>query len=477
VTRLWARTPLRVKLVATLLALVVAALGAAGLAATAALRSYLVERVDAQLRQQPFGDGDGPGPGGGPRGGGARDPRFRNQYYVRYADASGAETGVITPDTTTDTPRLPVVTYADAVARHGHAFTVPARTGSVSWRALALPSRDGGVVTVARDLGEVEHTVGRLVFLQLGIGTVVLVLLGAAGFFLVRNSLRPLVEVEATAGAIAAGDLSRRVPEGDPRTEVGRLAAALNTMLHQVESAFREREVSEAAARRSEQRMRRFVGDASHELRTPLTSIRGFAELYRQGAAGPDDVPRLMRRIEDEGARMGLLVDDLLLLARLDEERPLARDDVDLVRLAADAVHDARALDPARPVLLDAGDGPLVVLGDEARLRQVLGNLVGNALKYTPTDTPVELRLRADGTDAVVDVVDHGQGLGDDEAARVFERFYRADPARTHAEGGAGLGLAIVAAVAGAHGGSVGVAATPGGGATFTVRLPLALSR
>jgi two-component system OmpR family sensor kinase len=472
VTSAWARTPLRVKLVATLVALVVAALAGAGFAATASLRSYLLQRVDAQLadaaRSYAGRAGGGGGPGGRPGGpGGFGDPRLPNQYYVRDVDAAGTRT---TDFGTEPVPRLPDIAYA---AADGHAFTVPASRGNVEWRAVAVRSGDGGVVTVAHDLEDVQSTLTRLTRLELGIGLTVVLLLGAVGYELVRRSLRPLVEVETTAAAIAAGDLSRRVPEGDPRTEVGRLGAALNAMLHQIESAFRVREASEAQARRSEERMRRFVTDASHELRTPLTSIRGYAELYRQGAGG--DLGTLMRRIEDEGARMGLLVDDLLLLARLDQERPLARDRVDLVPLAADAVHDARVVAPDRDVTLEAGVGPYEVDGDEPRLRQVLGNLVSNALKYTAG--PVRVRLATHDDQVVMEVADEGPGLAPAEAERVFERFYRADAARTRAgdgEGGTGLGLAIVAALVEAHGGRAEVDTSPGHGATFRVLLPRA---
>jgi two-component system OmpR family sensor kinase len=308
--------------------------------------------------------------------------------------------------------------------------------------------------------------------------------LAGLGYALVRTSLRPLEEIESTAEAIAAGNLSRRVPAQDPRTEVGRLGRALNGMLSQIETAFRAREASEARARRSEDRMRRFVADASHELRTPLTSIRGFAELYRQGAVvDPDDVARAMRRIEGEASRMGLLVEDLLLLARLDQHRQLERRPVDLLTLAVDAVHDARAVAPERRIALDvrpqtAGDSAPVVLGDEPRLRQVLSNLVGNALTHTPAGTPVTVRVgtaQENGSGwAVLDVADTGPGLAPEETERVFERFYRADPSRTRGQGGIGLGLSIVAALVAAHGGTVDVASAPGAGATFRVRLPLA---
>jgi two-component system OmpR family sensor kinase len=451
----WSRTPLRIRLVATLLAAVAAALAVSGFAAARSLRSYLNGRVDDQLVRVAL---DGRRSDIEPRfrgGGPARPEPQRVQYYVRVTDADGKLVDEMPLEDGSGPEGLPDPATV--------AILKPFDVGH--WRVVATDRFDGGVRMTARDVSEEHATVDRLVFLEAVIGLAVLAVLGVVGHVLVRQSLRPLTEVEETAAAIADGDLSRRVPEGDPRTEVGRLAGALNAMLQQIEGAFRVRAASE-------QRMRRFLTDASHELRTPLTSIRGFAELYRQGAAGPEDVPRLMRRIEDEGARMGLLVDDLLLLARLDEERPLARDVVDLVRVAADAVHDARALDPDREVTLDAAEGTYEVVGDEPRLRQVLANLLANALRHTPPGTPVEVRLRAEEAYAVLDVADHGPGLAPEEQERVFERFYRADESRTRAEGGAGLGLAIVAALAKAHGGTVAAGTTPGGGATFTVRLP-----
>jgi two-component system OmpR family sensor kinase len=349
------------------------------------------------------------------------------------------------------------------------------------------PRRDGsgGSVVVAASLDGIDATIRQLRLIDLGVSLIVLAALAGVGAAIVRASLRPLVEIEQTARAIAAGDLTRRVPERDPGTEVGRLGRALNTMLAQIESAFGARAASEASARRSEDRMRRFVADASHELRTPLTTIRGFAELYRQGASrDPAELDRLMRRIEDQAARMGLLVEDLLLLARLDQQRPLDQRPVDLLALAADAVHDAHAVAPDRRIeLLLGGDGggpgaALVVLGDDQRLRQVLANLVDNALRHTPAGSPVEVRVGTAGLDgrpaAAVEVVDHGPGLTAEQAERVFERFYRADPTRSQAAGGTGLGLSIVAALVAVHGGTVQVDSVPGRGARFRVVLPLA---
>jgi len=484
--QLLARTPLQVKLIAAVLVLVTVALLVIGLGSVAALDGYLVGRLDNQLQLVARGSaGEGP-PGVDRRGPGHRGPP--SPYLVQYRVADGRldwqdenplEQG-------RPPPRVPD-DPAWFAANAGDTTTVPAAGGGGRWRVAVEPRRDGsgGSVVVAASLDGIDATIRQLRLIDLGVSLIVLAALAGVGVAIVRASLRPLVEIEQTARAIAAGDLTRRVPERDPRTEVGRLGRALNTMLAQIESAFGARAASEASARRSEDRMRRFVADASHELRTPLTTIRGFAELYRQGAArDPAELDRLMRRIEDQAARMGLLVEDLLLLARLDTQRPLDRQPVDLLALAADAVNDARAVAPDRRIELvlggDDGDPstPPVVLGDDRRLRQVLANLVNNALTHTPAGSPIEVRVGTSTLDgrpgAAVEVVDHGPGLAPEQAERVFERFYRADPARSPADGGTGLGLSIVAALVAVHGGTVAVDSVPGRGARFRVVLPLA---
>lgn len=500
VPRALGRVPLRVKFVVILLLLVTAALAGSGAVATATLRSYLIGRVDAQLVsvEHPIAEHSGDGPNDKDGG-----PDKSGQYVVEWTDALGA----VRQGPSTDSlnpgqrlPKLPHFTGAQSKATGAHTLTTGADDGE-SWRVLAtpvtLPDGSAGTLLIAQGLHDVQNTIKRLELLLLLIGAAAVVISAGVGYVVVRASLRPLREVEATAAKIAAGDLTRRVPDADPRTEVGQLSGALNRMLTEIETAFAARAASEeaarrsedgmrrseTAARRSEERMRRFVADASHELRTPLTSIRGFAELFGQGAVTDDrDIRRLMSRIEDEAKRMGMLVEDLLMLARLDEERPLARVPVDLLALAGDAVHDARTLAPDRPIALDVGstDLPPVVIGDEARLRQVLANLVGNALKHTPPATPVTVSVgtgidgRTGEPAVVLTVADQGPGLTDDEAARVFERFYRADPARSRSEGSTGLGLAIVAALVAGHGGTVDVQSSPGAGATFRVILPFA---
>jgi two-component system OmpR family sensor kinase len=470
-----ARTPLRVKLVAALTALVALALAVTGFAASTALRGYLVERVDENLTQSVRG---GPGPGNPleSRHNGLQRP---DEYLVQTSRVDGT---VLRPFVTTRAaaPNVPTLTRAFAQA-HPRPFTVSSASDA-TYRVLLVPVEfsDGsrGVAAVAAPLNDLNRTVQRLTLLELGIGAVVLLVFAGLGYGAVRTSLRPLVAVEETAQAIAGGDLTRRVPESDPRTEVGRLAGSLNSMLSQIEQAFLAQQASETSARQSEERMRRFVADASHELRTPLTSIRGFAELYRQGAvSATGELDRVMKRVEDEAARMGLLVDDLLLLARLDQQRPLQREPVDLVQLAGDAAHDASAVDPDRDVSVAVtGDRAAIVIGDDARLRQVFGNLVTNALTHTPAGTAIRLRVGADNATgmASVEVSDDGAGLPPEQAARIFERFYRADASRNRARGGSGLGLSIVAALVAAHDGQVEVESEPGRGATFRVLLPLA---
>jgi two-component system OmpR family sensor kinase len=470
------RLPLRVHLVAVMVVLLAAALLGTWLVASAVMQHYLLGQLDNRLgrtvqlveHQVELGM-DAPALRGGP-----------SSPPGGYAVQVILDGRVVADETTGDfsagaEPAIP----ADPMI--GHPFTVSSvDTSGPHWRVLAKQLAPGVVVAVATNQGDVDSAIGDLSrrFLLVAVGA--LVLLGGVAYALARGGLRPLEEVERTAESIATGDLSLRVPVRRAGSEVGRLASAFNTMVDRIESAFRAREWSEASARGSEERMRRFVADASHELRTPLTSIRGYAELYRQGAVtSPEDVSAVLRRIEDQAAQMGLLVDDLLLLARLDQQRPLERVPVDLGVLAVDAVHDAHAVAPDRAVglRLPETDGDeseaIPVLGDEARLRQVLGNLVNNALTHTPPDAKIEVRLRTEGRLAVIEVGDTGPGLAPEQAERVFERFYRADPARGRISGGTGLGLAIVAALVAAHGGQVEVDTQIGVGTTFRVRLPL----
>lgn len=510
----WLRgVPLRLKLVAAVLALVITALLVISVSTAVFLRSYLVDQVDSDLRgyvgdlRERVSRAQSLPPWQQPE---SVEARLPTDYLVILCDEDGGLDGPYYDEDripSSEIPRWPT-NREGFVELSGEPFDAYARDGTTRWRMLYASLPTGHIIAVGQSLNDVDRAVHRLVWIDVLVGFGVVALLALAAAAIVRTNLRPLVEIEQTASAIAAGDLSRRVPDPEPgaqspQTELGRLSRTLNAMLTQIEAAFTARatsewaarlaetaareaavaaQYSEARARRSEERMRQFVADASHELRTPLTTIRGFAELYRQGAAvaSAEDAARLVRRIEDEAARMGLLVEDLLLLARLDRERPLDLAPVELPVLASDAVQAARAVDPQRRIELDIGPGAgkLVVLGDDARLRQVIGNLMANAMNHTPTDATVTLRLRADEPGyATVEVADDGPGLTPEQAERVFERFYRADAARTRSveqPAGTGLGLAIVAALVAAHQGTVEVESTPGEGATFRVRLPVA---
>ncbi len=373
-------------------------------------------------------------------------------------------------DDTTDAaqPKLPKTLEPNTT------FTVGASGGDdVEFRVRVTPDPDGsgGLLVAAIPLTEVNQTLERLLLVEGLVIAGVLLVLGVGAWLLVRVGLLPLDRMAHTAGTIAGGDLSQRVDETDPRSEVGRLGLAFNGMLDRLEVAFEQR-------RESEERLRRFLADASHELRTPLSSIRGYAELFRIGAARePADTEKAMRRIEEEASRMGVLVEDLLALARLDEVREAEHGPVDLAQLARDAVDDARAAAPAREISLDvqAGGGALVE-GNAHQLRQVLANLLRNALVHTPDGTPIELTVeRAGGSAAAVrvSVRDHGRGLPPDvRPEELFERFWRAEGGRTRGQAGAGLGLAIVAGIVAAHSGTVQARDAAGGGAEFVVSLP-----
>lgn len=477
--RFVADAPLRVKLISALLVLVTLALVIIGVASALVVRHSLVSRVDSQLRGITKG---------------VNNAILAGQRGRLLLPGSNFIISVGTLDTIEEPPsyagdmtidRLPVMPTGTTIKKLlNNPYSANARGGANlgRWRLLVTSVSTGQVLLVGESLGDIDGTIGTLVAAELIIGAGVVVVLASLGVAIVQTSLQPLREIERTAAAIAAGDLTRRVPAQPPETESGRLGLALNAMLAQIEWAFRIRAASE-------ERMRQFVADASHELRTPLTTIRGFAELYRQGAARePEQTEALVKRIEDEAARMGLLVEDLLLLARLDQERPLDLAPLDLRVIAVDAAEAARVVAPDREITLDlASDTPVVVEGDESRLRQVVGNLVTNALTHTAPGTPVTIRLRVDDSAvdsmAVIEIADHGSGLTEEQAARVFERFYRVDKARTRQaagsaaavtrHSGSGLGLAIVAALVAVHGGNVSVHNAPEGGAVFQVRLPL----
>ena len=478
VARRWRRLSLRARLSLGLVVIVGAGLVIADVVIYDEVESYLVGQVDSELNTalQPVESQLTSGTGGfnGNFGFGRDTPSGTCGALI---DSAGILTETPASSLVGPAPDFPASLRTPSHSSAASYFSVGAEGNpSFQYQVLAQPviirnvsyfgSETRGYAVVAIPLTALDSTLGQLVTIDLAVSAAVLVVLAVLGFALVRVGMQPLVEIERTAGAIAAGDLSRRVVDADEHTEVGRLGASLNEMLSQIEQAFAKQQASEA-------RLRQFLADASHELRTPLTSIRGYSELFRRGAAErPKDLASAMRRIEDEAERMGVLVEDLLLLARLDQGRPLERNPVDLAAIAREVVADAAVLETGRPITVEASS-PVVVLGDEQRLRQVVANLVRNALDHTPSGTPVDVRVGVETTRAVLTVTDHGPGIAPEHLPRIFERFYRADASRTRESGGVGLGLAIVASIAEAHGGSARVESETGSGATFIVEIPL----
>ncbi len=402
--------------------------------------------------------------------------QFGDNYYAALIAPDGSVINVI-PTYTDDEPVLPPGLDTQFVDKaKGLPFTLPGKEkGSAGWRTIITPLQGGNSVLVSYSLQNVNRAVDQAAIFISITGVIAIFVASGIAYLAVSRAFVPLRRVERTAAAIAAGDLSRRVEVSNPATEIGRLSRSLNAMLAHIENAFAARSESEA-------KMRRFVADASHELRTPLVTIRGFSELYRHGGLPQEEnVAEAMGRIESEAKRMGQLVEDLLMLARIDEQRPLEAKPVDLLLLGNDAALDAKASAPDREVTVVGLDGPKPVsattVGDEARLRQVVANLLTNALRYTPEGSPIEIAVGVQQvlhghSDAVLEIRDHGPGISEADAARVFERFYRADTSRTRETGGTGLGLAIVAALVAQHDGSVRLTDTPGGGATLSIRLP-----
>jgi len=473
--------------VAIVLSLTLVVLGAAMVRAT---RTTLIAEIDDRLVTSlkraeglpgPWDDHDGPGERDGDRpairdredGPGpnlfpdvigrnvalfifAPDGQLKVERNTGYADS---------PD---PRPLLPQIPGPAATATAGRIVTVPAIDGSSRYRLLLRPGPAGTTIVTAASLRPVEQAVSSLIRALIVAGALALAFASLVSWAVIRHGLRPVDRMVETAAAIADGDLSRRVPDADPGTELGNLGTALNEMLGQIEAGILERDAAEA-------RLRRFVADAAHELRTPLTSLRGYAELYRQGALPTTDaVTNAMGRIESEGARMARLVDDLLLLARTDQGRALEKEPVDLVRLAREAAGDFAAADPGRPLERDL-EGAAVVVGDPIRLRQAIDNLLTNVRIHTPAGTPARVSVERNGTWAEVTVADDGPGIPSEDQPRIFERFWRGDPSRGRTSaGGAGLGLSIVDALVRAHGGAVALRSAPGEGTAFTIRLPLA---
>jgi two-component system, OmpR family, sensor kinase len=461
---------LRARLLLSLTAILAGALVVAGVLLVGLTRTSLVARMDQELlsaasggtRIQKLGDLA------------ATDAAAGRRLAVLRLDRQGRVVRALPSGFASDPDPLPLLpAYTDGIPAdaYGRIDQRESVDGSIEYRVLLAQVRPNLVVAVAAPMATIDEAQQALVRTMLVVGVLAMAAMLLLGWLVLRLGLLPLERIADTAEAISAGDLSHRAGVPHDGTEVGRLGAAFDTMLDQIQGAFDEQKSALEAAERSEGRLRRFVADASHELRTPLTTVRGYADLYRAGGlTEPDALATAMDRIGSESRRMGSLLDDLLLLARLDQGRPLRTDAVDLGRLVDEAVADMRVLEPDRviSVTLDRG---VVVIGDQDRLRQVVGNLLANVRVHAGPGTPVEVGLTQDGGDAELRVVDHGPGIEPEDGARVFDRFYRADPGRSRERGGTGLGLPIAASIVAAHGGRMWHEATPGGGATFVVRL------
>jgi two-component system OmpR family sensor kinase len=505
---------LRLRLLVAVGLISIAALVVADFATYSALRNSLYNQVDQQLAAHkpgvpvytgtnvlacysphsgristPFiGNSGNSGPGPGPIGGGGGGPDGDNVgpnvsgiYYSALVNSSGSVVnGFECPayiGSHAYKPELPSQISGFATEPDGSQvayFTTGSSTsGGPNFRVRAVKSPGSTVIAInAQPLTDQDSTLHTLFLTELAVtaGAIVLALFG--GWWLVRFGLRPLADVEATADAIAAGNLDQRVPGADEPTEVGRLARALNVMLERIQSAFDARVRSESRLKQNEQHLRQFVADASHELRTPIAAVSAYAELFERGAGTrSEDLPRIAAGIRTETARMDRLVSDLLTLTRLDEGVPMEREPVELVALVSEAVHTATAVGPEWPVAFSAPH-PIEVTGDKDRLRQVVDNLLANVRAHTPKGTTATVRVDQIGDQAEIEVRDSGPGMPGDEANRIFERFYRSDPARSRTSGGSGLGLSIVSAIVEAHHGTVTASSAPGQGLTVTVRIP-----
>jgi signal transduction histidine kinase len=498
---------LRLRLLLAVGAIAVIALVLADFATYSALRSSLYKQVDQSLAQNPLRMdrfltdatcfspsssffGPGAADGGSPPGGGGDPNAPGNSSFVEIRTTAGKVVdGKQCPayvGSKAYSPQLPshitgfstqpngaVAAYftTGSIESGGPAFRVQVTKSTLINETTG--STENVLSVVAEPLGATTNTLHSLLLIELAVTAGALVLALAGGWWLVRLGLRPLEDVERTADSIAAGNLDQRVPGADDTTEVGRLARALNVMLERIEVAFSARLASEARLKESDRHLRQFVADASHELRTPIAAVSAYAELFERGAdRHADDLPRVISGIRSETARMERLVNDLLELARLDEGLPLQIVPVELVGLGAEAVQTALTVGPTWPVAFTAAH-PVEVMGDPVRLRQVIDNLLANVRAHTPEGTPTTVRVDQVGSMAQVVVKDAGPGMATEDAARVFERFYRVDAARARASGGSGLGLSIVAAIVSAHGGTVSAVSSPGDGVAVTVRIPV----
>ena len=474
---------LRNRLILSMLVLATIAIGASDFAATSSLRSFLISQADTQLNEVVQTSMLRLDRAGIASEASTEDDDKNTLRPLRPLGGVPTTTAVTLLDlegnlvgqvggqfaNSIDTKEFHKLTPAEVVLRKGKPFTIPGADGQPDIRAIAriLPSGIGTVV-ISVALDSVDRTLKGLRGIFLIISLIVLLIIGFVARSLIKLSLKPLSKIEDTSAAIADGDLSARLPEVNSNTEVGRLTGSLNTMLSRIEESF-------VIRRESESKLRRFVADASHELRTPLTAIRGFAELHRQGAVvGEEKTKELISRIEKESIRMSSLVEDLLLLARLDQSRELTIDPVDINHLVNEAVASARAASPGYEITVSTANDEVFVLGDSMRIHQAVSNLLANARTHTPVGTKISVDILQNESDVQISVSDDGHGLSQEDQTRIFERFFRADPSRARVSGeGSGLGLAIVDAVMKAHNGSVEVKSELGKGAIFTLHFPI----
>ncbi len=474
---------IKARLVIMISVLVTAAFVLTGVVAVRATRAGMIDRVDDTL----FAIQSKSGPNGRDDKGGSKSPASPSNldsvsdtqdnggggdFYKRGTAAftiepNGNFTNVVPsgyPDDPDPLPDLSSYDRGELASRVGEVFTSAAVNNGPEYRVLLQSGSQGRINAVAAPLGDVETTIRNLTLILGILGVIVLLVITGLVWLVIQRSLAPIDSMITTAGLIASGDLSQRVDVEDEHNEVGSLGRALNAMLIRIEASFTAKEASE-------RRLRQFVADASHELRTPLTSIRGYSELCRSGAIStPEETRRVMQRIESESTRMGHLVEDLLLLARLDQGRPLRHEMVDLVELVDNAVMDARAGAPEQPIGYDY-DQEAFVIGDADRLKQVVENLLANARIHTPSSTPVHVEVRALPESVEITVSDEGPGISPEDAERIFDRFYRADSSRARSSGGVGLGLSIASSIVAAHGGEIRLNTNAGEGAVFTVSL------
>jgi len=456
---------LRTRLLLSLGVLLAAALLASGALVVGLTRTSLVAQLDDDIRSVRETDLFGPPP--------QRGDFTGRRFAVMLFDRSGTLIDSAPSGLPSDPDPLPSVSLgSDPNVPFRQIVERPSIDGSISYRLVAVRAEGGSAVVLAAPMTGVDRSMAVLLRTLVLVGLIVLGLMLLVGWLIIRRGLRPLEQVTVTAERISAGELSSRVGVRDDGSEVGRLGHAFDTMLDQIQGAFESQRAALAAKERSETQLRQFVADASHELRTPLTAVRGYAELYRAGGLSEEvALEQAMSRIGTESRRMAALVEDLLLLARLDQGRPLRADPVVLSDLVNDALNDVRAVEPSRPVRAEVEPG-VIVSGDEDRLRQVIGNLLTNVRVHTPVDTPVEVSLMAGDGVVSLSVADHGPGVDPEHVEHIFDRFYRADTGRSRDRGGSGLGLSIAASVALAHRGTIVYSTTPGGGATFTLTLP-----